>query len=89
VDVLGTRLAWIGDGAPRMEVALTRGRRRRLTRRRANDADFFDVGRSVQRYEPLGDGVVRFASGTFTADIPFDVAGLVVHYPGIPRRAAG
>jgi hypothetical protein len=157
MDVLRARLAWIGDGAPRMEVAQIELRgpnviaegtqlgavyelRYRLEPVTLSlevvgdgsldvelgDADFFDLGwsplfnslpvirdglldagpprdyvmrwvdvpsldvhRSVQRYEPLGDGVVRFASGTFTADIRFDAAGFVVDYPGIARRAAG
>jgi hypothetical protein len=157
MDVLRTRLAWIGDGAPRMEVAQIELRGPSLVAEgtqlgavyelryrlepgtlslavvgdgsrdvELGDADFFDLGwsplfnslpvirdglldagpprdyvmrwvdvpsldvrRSVQRYEPLGDGVVRFASGAFTADIRFDAAGFVVDYPGIARRAGG
>ena len=144
-------LAWIGDGAPRMEVAhieraggelaaagtqlgATYELRYRLTSGTLSlelvgqrsleielgDADFFDLGwsplfnslpvlrdgllrngsprdyvmrwvdvptlevsRSEQRYEPLGDGLVRFRSGAFEADIRFDDDGYVVHYPGI------
>jgi len=150
-----TALAWIGDGAPRMEVAhvdRSAGEftavgtqlgavyelRYRLTRAtlalevvgqrsvelQLVDADFFDLGfsplfnslpvirdglleagpprdyvmswvdvpslevsRSEQRYEPLGDLMVRFGSGDFTADIEFDEAGFVVRYPGIATRA--
>jgi hypothetical protein len=46
-----------------------------------------EVTRSAQRYEPLGDRVVRFTAGDFTADIEFDDAGFVVRYPGIATRA--
>ena len=149
------RLAWIGDGAPRMEVAHVTHRghgitavgtqlgaayelRYRLEQDRLalelvgeraatlglDGADFFDVGfsplfnslpvlrdgllergpardyvmrwvdvpslevsRSNQRYEPLGDRRVRFASGDFAADIVFDEAGFVLDYPGIATRA--
>jgi uncharacterized protein len=148
-------LAWVGDGAPRMEVAHVEREaglltavgtqlgaayelRYRLERstlfldlvgRRSlelelGDADFFDLGwsplfnslpvmrdgllqigpprdyvmrwvdvptlevsRSEQRYEPLGDGAVRFSAGQFTADIRFDAEGFVVDYPGIATRA--
>ena len=38
------------------------------------------VTRSGQRYTPLGDGVVNYASGRFTADIHFDEDGLVTVY---------
>lgn len=44
---------------------------------------------SEQRYEPLGDGLVRFSSGSFTADIEFDEAGFVISYPGIGARVSG
>lgn len=44
---------------------------------------------SEQRYEPLGNGVVRFSSGSFTADIEFDEAGFVISYPGIGSRVSG
>jgi hypothetical protein len=47
------------------------------------------VTRSEQRYEPLGNGVVRFSSGSFTADIEFDEAGFVISYPGIGARVSG
>jgi hypothetical protein len=42
---------------------------------------------SEQRYEPLGDGVVRFRAGDFVSDITFDPDGLVKNYPGIGARA--
>ena len=152
---MATRLAWIGDGAPRMEVAHVERRthdftaigtqlgavyelRYRLEPGRLvldlvgsrslelelGDADFFDLGwsplfnslpvmrdgllqigppreyvmcwvdvpslevsRSQQRYEPLGNGLVRFTAGEFTADIRFDEAGFVLAYPGIGHRA--
>ena len=34
----------------------------------------------------LGPGRVRFASGTFTADIDLDDSGYVVRYPGLAER---
>jgi hypothetical protein len=147
-------LAWVGDGAPRMEVARVEPRGRDLTaagtqlgaayelRYRLErdilrlelvgdrslelplaDDDFFDPGwsplfnslpvirdrllepgpareyvmrwvdvpslevtRSDQRYEPLGNGLVGFRSGDFSARIEFDEQGFVVDYPGIARR---
>jgi uncharacterized protein len=50
------------------------------------DVPSLEIQRSEQRYEPLGDGVVRFSAGDFTADIRFDEAGFVLDYPGIGRR---
>ena len=46
-----------------------------------------EVTKSEQRYEPLGHGLIRFRSGSFTADIQFDEHEFVVGYPGIARRA--
>jgi hypothetical protein len=51
------------------------------------DVPSLQVERSEQRYEPLGDNVVRFVAGTFMAEIAFDDAGFVVDYPGLARRA--
>ena len=45
-----------------------------------------DVVRSVQRYEPLGNRLVRYSSGDFTADIEFDADGFVVLYHGFLER---
>jgi uncharacterized protein len=152
---VGLTLAWVGDGAPRMEVAHVQldgagitavgtqlGSVYELRYRleagtlsldvvgerslevALGDADFFDLGwsplfnslpvirdrlldpgpareyamrwidvpslevsLSEQRYEPLGDGRVRFRAGSFTADIEFDQAGFVTRYPGIGTRA--
>jgi hypothetical protein len=50
------------------------------------DVPSLELHRSEQRYEPLGDRVVRFVSGDFTADIRFDAAGFVLDYPGLARR---
>jgi hypothetical protein len=154
-SVVATTYAWIGDGAPRMEVAHVERHGRQLTasgtqlgavyelryrlepktlwldlvgERSAEialgEADFFDLGwsplfnslpvirdgllhsetprdylmrwvdvpslersESRQRYEPLGDGRVRFRSGAFSAEIKFDSDGFVMRYPGIARRA--
>jgi uncharacterized protein len=41
---------------------------------------------SEQTYIVLGDGKIRYASGTFTADLAVDEAGFVVEYPGLARR---
>lgn len=152
---MGFTLAWMGDGAPRMEVARVEldgvgmiavgtqlgsvyELRYRLEGQvlslevvgeqyrevHLGDADFFDLGwsplfnslpvlrdgllepgpprdyvmrwidvpslevsRSEQRYEPLGDGRVRFRAGSFSADIEFDRDGFVTRYPGIGTRA--
>jgi uncharacterized protein len=46
------------------------------------------VERSMQRYVPLERGVVRYRSGTFTADIEFDADGFVVRYPGLAERVS-
>jgi uncharacterized protein len=50
------------------------------------DVPTLEVSRSEQQYEPLGDGVVRFRSGTFVADIEFDPDGFVTRYPGLAER---
>jgi hypothetical protein len=47
-----------------------------------------EVKRSEQRYERLGGGVVRFSSGSFTADIEFDDHGFVARYPGLAERVS-
>jgi uncharacterized protein len=48
---------------------------------------------SAQRYEHLrvagADAVVRFSSGSFTADLTVDGEGYVVDYPDLARRVAG
>ncbi|MGH2651905.1 MAG: putative glycolipid-binding domain-containing protein [Actinomycetota bacterium] len=44
---------------------------------------------SDQRYEPLGDRVVRFSSGSFTADITFDEEGFVTLYDGFLELISG
>jgi uncharacterized protein len=51
------------------------------------DVPSLEVTMSEQRYEPLGERMVRFRSGGFAADIQFDEHAFVVHYPGIARRA--
>src|SRR5215475_12110614 len=147
-------VAWLGVGAPRMEIARAERRGRDLVAEgtqlgssyelryrlepgvlalelvgvrsldvELHGADFFDLGYSPlfnslpvirdgllvagpphdyvmrwvdvpsleascvpQRYEPLAGRVVRYSSGTFTADIQFDVDGIVLDYPGLARR---
>jgi hypothetical protein len=44
------------------------------------------VTSSDQRYTPLGEGRVNYASGDFTADIHFDEDGLVTLYEGYLER---
>jgi hypothetical protein len=44
------------------------------------------VTRSEQRYTPLRDGRVNYASGDFSADIHFDADGLVTLYEGYLER---
>jgi hypothetical protein len=50
------------------------------------DVPSLEVSTSEQRYEPLGNGVVRFRAGDFISDITFDANGFVVNYPGIGAR---
>ena len=50
------------------------------------DVPSLEVSRSEQRYEPLGDGVIRFRSGSFEADIEFDADGFVTRYEGLAER---
>lgn len=45
-----------------------------------------DVSRSEQRYEPLGDEVIRYRSGSFVAEIAFDTDGFVTHYEALAER---
>ena len=45
-----------------------------------------EVTRSQQRYEPLAPGIVRFSSGSFTADLELDDDGFVLRYPGLAER---
>jgi uncharacterized protein len=52
------------------------------------DVPSLEVTKSEQRYEPLGNGLIRFRSGNFSADIQFDENEFVVDYPGIARRAS-
>jgi hypothetical protein len=45
-----------------------------------------EVVPNEQTYTRLAGSVVRFTSGTFTADVTVDEAGYVVHYPGLAQR---
>lgn len=47
-----------------------------------------EVTRSEQRYEPVGDRVVRYRSGSFVADITFDEDGFVTHYEHLAQRVS-
>jgi hypothetical protein len=50
------------------------------------DVPSLDVSRSEQQYEPLRDGLVRFRSGSFVAEIAFDEDGFVTRYEGLAER---
>jgi hypothetical protein len=51
------------------------------------DVPSLEISQSAQRYEPLGNGLIRFRAGDFAAHIRFDEAGFVVDYPGVAKRA--
>jgi hypothetical protein len=51
------------------------------------DVPSLEVTKAEQRYEPLGNGLIRFRSGSFSAEIQFDENEFVVDYPGVARRA--
>ncbi len=51
------------------------------------DVPSLETHLSEQRYEPMGNGIVRFQAGDFISDIAFDSDGFVVKYPGIGTRA--
>jgi len=46
-----------------------------------------EVVQADQIYTPLGDGRVRYASETFSADLVIDDDGFVRDYPGLAKRA--
>src|SRR5205814_537970 len=50
------------------------------------DVPSLELSMSEQRYEPLGNGVIRFRAGDFLSEITFDTEGFVVNYPGIGAR---
>jgi uncharacterized protein len=50
------------------------------------DVPSLEVSRSEQRYEPLGERRVRYRSGSFVAQIEFDVDGFVTYYEGLAER---
>lgn len=52
------------------------------------EVPLLEVARSEQRYEPLGDGVIRYRSGSFVADIEFDADGFVTRYEGLAERVS-
>jgi uncharacterized protein len=50
------------------------------------DVPSLEVDPAPQRYEPLGDGRVRFRSGDFVALLQFDGDGLLETYEGLAER---
>lgn len=47
-----------------------------------------EVSRSEQRYEPFGDRVIRYSSGSFVADLTFDDDGFVTYYEHLAERVS-
>jgi len=45
-----------------------------------------EVVAARQTYTALGEGRVRYESGSFKADLTLDEQGYVVHYPGLAER---
>jgi uncharacterized protein len=52
------------------------------------DVPSLEVIRSEQRYEPVGERMVRYSAGSFVAEIEFDAEGFVVRYPGLAERVS-
>ena len=52
------------------------------------DVPSLEVSRSEQRYEPLADGLIRYSSGDFAAEIEFDDDGFVTRYEGLAERVS-
>jgi uncharacterized protein len=52
------------------------------------DVPSLEVSRSEQRYEPIREGVVRYSSGSFVAEIEFDADGFVTRYEGLAERVS-
>jgi hypothetical protein len=46
-----------------------------------------EVVQADQIYTSLGDGMVRFANETFSADLLVDDEGFIVDYPGLAKLA--
>lgn len=46
-----------------------------------------EVVPSIQTYTRLAPGKMRYASGSFTADLTLDDGGYVIHYPGLAERS--
>jgi hypothetical protein len=45
-----------------------------------------EIARSEQRYEPLGERLIRYRSGSFVADLEFDDDGFVMRYQHLAER---
>lgn len=83
-------LGWspLFNSLPVIRDELLEGGPARVYEMRWIDVPSLGVSLSEQRYEPLGDGRVRFSAGDFVADIRFDRAGFVLEYPGIAVRVS-
>jgi hypothetical protein len=45
-----------------------------------------EVVQADQIYTPIGEGMIRFATETFSADLVVDDDGFVADYPGLAKR---
>jgi hypothetical protein len=52
------------------------------------DVPSLDAQEARQRYEPVGERVIRYSSGSFQADIEFDADGFVTLYHDFLERIA-
>ena len=74
------------NSLPVMRDGLLDGGPARTYRMRFVQVPSLEVVPSDQRYEPLGQRVVRYSSGSFAADIEFDADGFVTAYEGFLER---
>jgi uncharacterized protein len=81
-------LGWspLFNSLPVMRDRLLHGSPARTYLMRWIDVPSLEISSSEQTYQPLGDGLVRFSSAGFVADIRFDPDGFVLEYPGIGMR---
>jgi uncharacterized protein len=89
-EILDVDLAFspIFNSLPVLRDGLLDGGRARTYTMAFVDVPELTVSASKQEYTPLEQGVVRYRSGAFVADIVFDSEGLVVDYPQLARRVA-
>lgn len=86
VDFFDLAFSPLFNSLPVLRDGLLQGGEPRDYLMRFVDVPSLETTSTEQRYEPLGECVVRFRAGTFTADLAFDTDGFVVEYPGLARR---